>query len=146
MKQPKRAGGKSKAPGRGLAALLARQGRLPPPCTRPPASLMSNTKKNGRVEGVQDRADEEDGKTWGSKSKVLAQRSTVRTGKAVLITSSNPKTVRSEMRTNPLQEERGLQTLTLGPLSAAVPAAVPAETGQRRRGRNNTKTKERDKQ
>ena len=51
--------------------MLSRQGAAaaPPPPRPLLSSPMSNTKKNGRVEGALDRADEEDGKTRGWKSK-----------------------------------------------------------------------------
>ena len=57
-------GGKSKAPGRRSASSLSEQGGLPP-------AVLAHVEhqKNGRVEGAQDRADEEDGQTRGSESK-----------------------------------------------------------------------------
>ena len=76
-------GGQSKAPGRGLAALAFVEGGMQPP---PPRSTRPcRTRKNGRVEGALDRADEEDGKTRGSESTrgLHKEKSTVRMEKLV---------------------------------------------------------------
>ena len=79
-------GGKSKAPGRGRAAILSRKGGCSPPHPPSPALLGHvEHEKNGRVEGALDRADEEDGKTRGSESTrgLHKEKSTVRMEKLV---------------------------------------------------------------
>ena len=134
-------GGKSKAPGCGRVAWLAGQGGLKPPLHPPLSSPMLNTKKlagsKGRRIGPMKRTAKH-----GVRSPNACTKKHSQDGKAaVLMISSNPKTVRSEIKTNPVQEECGLQTPNLAPLSAAVPAAIV----QRRRARNNANTKERSK-
>ena len=65
--------------------MLSKQGGLPPPL-HPPALLGHvQHQKTGRVEGAQDRADEEDGKTRGSESTrgLHKEKSTVRMEKLV---------------------------------------------------------------
>ena len=69
MKQSKHAGVGPRRTAAGLEFLFQSRGRCGPPCTPPLALPMSNTEKTGGVEGEQDRADEEDGKTRGSESK-----------------------------------------------------------------------------
>ena len=51
--------------------MLSEQGGLKPPPAPPALLAHVEHQKTGRVEGAQDRADEEDGKTRGSKSKRL---------------------------------------------------------------------------
>ena len=68
MKESKRAGVGPRRPVEGWRPRFQSRGGLPPP--DPPAVLAHvEHQKNGRVEGAQDRADEEDGQTRGSESK-----------------------------------------------------------------------------